>query len=888
MDLFINRKNLIYAFFLILIQPLLFPGESIVADEHLALQGKKILLLNSYHKGYLWSDDITRGIEDTLIDKKVELHIEYMDTKRLFTPAYRELLGKILNMKHSTHSYDIVITSDNNAFSFFRERSRTIFGKIPLVFCGINYLKESDLAGASNFTGISEEGDIAGNINLIKKLHPNCKKISIITDNTTSGKRVQERVRTLSEKGNFGQIEIDLIFDVTIEELGRRLEALETNSAVLFTFFFRDKNDKFFEFDRGAQFITEKAKVPVYGAWGFSFGHGIVGGYLFDGYLHGIHAAEMAIDVLKGKPTKNIPVNYETATTLRFDYRQLKRHGIDEERLPENSMVFFKPVSFYDRNKRAIQIAAILFCIPLLAFLGAIYGLLRSRKAEKELKRLQKYLSNIIDSMPSILVGVDMDLNVTLWNKEAVRITSMPAEQARGEKLFDILPQMSEEADRIKNSIKKRETIIDSKKLFQTERGNIYADIKIYPLATNGIEGAVIRIDDVTNQSLMERQLAQSRKMDAIGQLAGGVAHDFNNMLGGIIGAAQLLKTRIKDSDPKKIDFVDMILQASTRASELTAKLLAFARKGNVISTAIDLHTVVNDTVEILGRTIDKKVKIYSNNSAADHTVVADSTALQNAFINMGINSSHAMPEGGQLKISTKNVYLDRHYCEASSFDVKPGEYIEIEISDTGCGITPENLHKVFEPFTTKKQGAGTGLGLSAVYGTVREHHGAITVYSELGVGTSFHIYLPCSGEIVEKKQFEPAVITGSGKILLVDDEALLRTTGKHTLEQMGYTVLLAEDGRKAVEFYSRHHNEIDLVIMDMVMPEMNGREAFLEMKKIDKNCRVVISSGFPKNESLEQLLDLGLSGFIQKPFRNYELSKLLVEIMKPNTSEEE
>ena len=252
-------------------------------------------------------------------------------------------------------------------------------------------------------------------------------------------------------------------------------------------------------------------------------------------------------------------------------------------------------------------------------------------------------------------------------------------------------------------------------------------------------------------------------------------------------------------------------------------------------------------------------------------------------LMNIVINASHAMPDGGEIQIETKNIHLDGTYCGASTFEIDPGEFIGIEVRDTGCGIPLDNLQKIFEPFyTTKERGKGTGLGLAAVYGIVQEHHGAINVYSEVGKGTSFHIFLPCSETSAILEQFDADVVAGTGQtLLLVDDEKFIRFTGQRILEKMGYKVLLAENGQEAVEIFQKQHTGISLVLMDMIMPEMNGHEAFIKMKGIDKNCKVIISSGFTKDESLDELKQLGLAGFIHKPFRFLELSQLLAKILR-------
>ena len=402
-------------------------------------------------------------------------------------------------------------------------------------------------------------------------------------------------------------------------------------------------------------------------------------------------------------------------------------------------------------------------------------------------------------------------------------------------------------------------------------------------------------VQDITTDQLaknekvkLEEQLAHSRKMDAIGQLAGGVAHDFNNMLCGISGAAQLLETPGMQLNKEALGYVDMILMASTRASELTSKLLAFGRKGAIASTTVDIISILNDAYALLDKTINKKVKITVINDAQDHMIIGDHAGLENIFINLCINSSHALPNGGEIKIKTKNINIDQKYCNKSQFDIQPGNYIEIKVIDNGSGIDSEVLHRIFDPFfTTKDLGNGTGLGLSAAYGTILKHNGAITVESMVGVGTTFTILFLCVESDEEIIQHSQGIVKGSGTILLVDDEDVVRTTCMRMLKYMGYDVIIAKNGKEAVELFQQNYLSLDLVLMDMMMPIMNGREAFVKMKEIDSACNVVVFSGYTQSENIDDLKNMGLDGFINKPFKDYELSQLLAKIIKSGKNSE-
>jgi len=364
--------------------------------------------------------------------------------------------------------------------------------------------------------------------------------------------------------------------------------------------------------------------------------------------------------------------------------------------------------------------------------------------------------------------------------------------------------------------------------------------------------------------------------MDAIGQLAGGVAHDFNNVLSAIMGSAEMLKLSSLPQE-KQLDFINVIITAAKRAGDLTQKLLTFSRKGIKASTPVDCLKIVSDTISLLKHTLNKNISISIESRTTQHTIIGDDSLLQNALVNMGINASHAMPEGGSLIFTLENLELDEEYCHLSPFEIKPGTYLEISVRDTGIGMPPEILSRVFEPFfTTKDQGKGTGLGLAMVYGMVQEHGGAITVYSELGNGTVFHIYLPVVSDISRPADLHEETIYGEGTILLIDDEELIRITASAILSSLGYQVILAENGEEGVLIFKENMGKIDLIILDMIMPVMGGRETFCHIREISESVPVIIASGFAKEEDMKALKKQGVGGFLQKPFRRAELAEMV------------
>lgn len=369
-------------------------------------------------------------------------------------------------------------------------------------------------------------------------------------------------------------------------------------------------------------------------------------------------------------------------------------------------------------------------------------------------------------------------------------------------------------------------------------------------------------------------QLNQVHKLDAIGQLAGGIAHDFNNMLGGILGAGQVLPRYLSD-EPKAKQIHSIIMQSATRAADLTSKLLTFSRTSIKTATLVNIHTIIQETITLLQNTTDRRIQIDTDLNANQSSIVGDPSQLQSAILNLGINASQAMPDGGTLRFSTRLIDIDDDICNASPFDLLPGQCLEIEVTDTGCGISVENMHKIFEPFfTTKEQGKGTGLGLAAVYGTIIQHGGSITVHSELGIGTSFQILLPLNTSARSTQPVSQEVIKGRGTILFVDDEEVIRITAKAILEDLGYSVLLAENGEEALSVFKENKKAVDLVILDMIMPVMNGKDCFFTLRKLHPDVRVILSSGLVRDEDLDDMKRAGLKGYIHKPYLSEALSQ--------------
>jgi CheY-like chemotaxis protein len=350
-------------------------------------------------------------------------------------------------------------------------------------------------------------------------------------------------------------------------------------------------------------------------------------------------------------------------------------------------------------------------------------------------------------------------------------------------------------------------------------------------------------------------------------------------MLQGILGYAAYLKMKVPADDPM-YEPLAVIEHSAERAADLTKKLLGFARKGKYIIAPLNLNDVVGDVITIITRTFDRKIKTEMTLAPDLWTIEGDKSQIEHVILNLCLNSRDAMPEGGILSIETFNTEITK---ETKPYrHMKEGKYAVIKVLDTGTGMDEEILKRIFEPFfTTKEVGKGTGMGLSMAYGVVKNHNGFIEVDSALGKGSAFTIYLPATEKKAEKETaVSKPLHKGKGSILVIDDEELIRNVARDILHELDYDVLLASGGKEGIKIYADKKDIIGLVILDMIMPEMGGKETFKKLKEINPDVKILISSGYGQDSLPEQVMDNGEAGFIQKPYNINEIAEIIKEVL--------
>ncbi len=545
-----------------------------------------------------------------------------------------------------------------------------------------------------------------------------------------------------------------------------------------------------------------------------------------------------------------------------------------KERSPGTECIVLTGYASQDSAIEAVNLGAYSYVqkpYDMEQLLVTIRRAIEKREAEEALRKSEEKYRLLVENQTDLVVKVDTEGRFQFVSPSYCELLGKKEKELLGKKFMPLVHEDDREATaRAMEDLYKPPYTCHVEQRALTKEGwrwLAWADKAV--LNEDGNVVAIVGVGrDITERKQLEAQVRQLQKMEAIGQLAAGMGHDFNNLLTPMGGFAELLLLKAPE-DSQQHEYLRQIKVAAEHAAALTGQLRLFTRQEKGERRSVQLNSLVEETRDLLERSIPKEITIELHLESELWAVEADLSQLSQVLVNLCVNACDAMPEGGTLTLETRNLTLDEEWAQVI-LEARPGRYVCVSVSDTGCGVSPEVQARLFEPFfTTKEVGQGTGLGLSVVYGIVKGHSGFINVYSQEGRGSTFHVYLPAIEAAVEEREVEGLELpAGTETILVVDDEEAVQALGRGVLELCGYTVLIAEDGLQALEVYQAHRREIPLVVLDVIMPQMGGRECLRRLRELNPQVKVLISTGYTARGLAQELVAEGALEVVEKPFR--------------------
>jgi PAS domain S-box-containing protein len=504
------------------------------------------------------------------------------------------------------------------------------------------------------------------------------------------------------------------------------------------------------------------------------------------------------------------------------------------------------------------------------------------KKTEEALRESEDRYRTVLEANPDSVIVYDMEGRVTYLNPTFTRVFGWSLEERLGKKMDMFVPEEDWPTTNIMI-----EKVLAGEDVSGVETRRYTKAGDILPVSISGAifndrdgnpVGSVVNLRDIGEQKRLEAQIQQFQKMEAIGTLAGGIAHDYNNLLMGILGNLSLISLDLDPNHPYFTKFKNIEKYVQSGA-DLTKQLLGFAKGGKYEVKPVDINDLVEKSSGMFSRT-KKEIRIHRKYQKEIWSVEVDSNQIEQVLLNLYVNAGQAMPGGGKIYLQTNNITLNED--QVRHFSARSGHYVKISVKDTGMGMDENTLKRIFDPFfTTKDRSMGTGLGLASAYGIIKNHGGMINAHSVIGQGSTFDVYLPASSKkIIRKEHVNREALKGSETILLIDDEDIVIDVGGQILERLGYRAVTARSGKEAIEIYRANKNKINIIILDVIMPDMGGGETYDRLKKINPDIKVLLSSGYSINGQASEIMNRGCNGFIQKPFNVEQLSRKIRDIL--------
>ena len=686
-----------------------------------AQDNKEILLIHSYHKGYTWSDDISKTIEKNFNDHNdIELTTVYMDTKRVDDENYLSNLAKLYKQQFENRKFNLVIVSDNNAYDFMIEYHDYLFKDIPVLFCGINNFDRKtfdDNSLKDLMTGVAEEVDLGKNFELISKLHPNLKKLLIINDTSSTGNAVKRDLLSIMQKYK-NKFEVDYTDNLEINDLKKKVSNLDkSNSAILFVLLFKDTAGKYFTHKQSLQEIRAVSKVPIYGLWDFYLNNGIVGGLLTSAVAQGDAVSKMALDVLNGKKISEIPILEKSPNVYMFDYNELNRFKIDIERYIDNPTIVNEPISVYKQHYKFFITSILIITILSIVVLILRANIQRRVKVERELSNRLEFDRVLLDTIPNPIYYKNIDGKFLGCNLAFANLVSSTKDEVIGKTAFDFFSlEVASKNTQIDRELLKTLGTNTSEFTYYNPSGemkHIILNKAVYKNIYGTVGGIVCIMDDITERIQQKQFLIQQSKLAEMGDMVAAIAHQWNEPLVELSALIQDMQTSYLLNELKDIDVSDFVNDSMIQIKYMSKTLTDFRNflKPSTKKNLFSISKAFNEINEIIGKQI-----FYSNitmsfnykNANEELLIYGYENEFKQVLLNLINNAKNKVLEKSQIEENVK-AKIDINIERCQNFNT-------IEIIDDAGPIDEKIINSIFQPyFTTKKDGTGIGLYMAKV-----------------------------------------------------------------------------------------------------------------------------------------------------------------------------
>ncbi len=834
-----------------------------------------VLILISRNPADTWAVAELDGMPSALQAARppVPAVVEYMDVPGVPGPDFDADLVAYYRGKFARDQFRLVLAADEPAVTFLTRHRDALFPAAQVAFCGITKPDPKLRVARPWLTGVIENGNPAATFRLALALQPDLKRFVILEDSTQSGQGNKRRIeQEMPEETK--RVPLELLRVDTAHELFSEVEKLSSGTAVLLT---RSQVAR-----RMGPELLARCPVPIYGQRVPTHFGAMLGGVAIDGERHGEAAARLGLRLLAGESAAKIPFVTDVPARVVVDYAQMQRFKLPFSSLPAGTEIVNRPRRVWEEHPRATAIVFGTVCFLSILAGSLAWAFAQKRRNATALKTSLSLLNATLDATTDGVLVVDMKGKVSGFNRRFVELWEIPANLVEHRNDAELLAFVIEQLKDPETFLQRVQELYatpaaESFEVIEFRDGRVF-ERRSRPQELDGnIVGRVWTFTDITarreaeeTHHRLEAKMAHTQRLEALGTLAGGIAHDFNNLLTAILGYAHLAHDSLAEGHPVRGD-LEGVLAAGDRARDLVKQILTFSRKSAHERRPIQLEPVGRDTIRLLRATTPAAVEIHSEIPATGGVVLADSSQVHQAILNLGTNAVHAMAgQPGTITVQLDRIAVDRQLVEAHP-QLGKGACLRVTVRDTGHGMDAATLRRVFDPFfTTKAPGEGTGLGLAVVHGIMENHDGAVTVESQPGAGTTARLYfplvdLPAAGETTSPVPFTPV---HTGNVLLVDDEQLVLRVAEQMLRRLGFEVTACLGPEPALALLRGGTPAFRAVLTDLNMPHLTGTELAAEIRRTWPETAIILATGYLGDGAVEQrAAEIGIEEILTNPY---------------------